>query len=338
MTVLYSNDFEAGTVGNAVAGWTNVTGAFTCVSSGAGYNTVSGTKAFSCGSTDGNIALYTGIAARADMALSGKFKYAGDGSGHCHFGPVIRSNIGASDGYRFYMLGNGAGNIQLLVRSRVGGSETAIGGTPTANLLTGVSVGTTVNWEARCVGTAIEFRIWTSGGRPSSPSWSTTDSSVTAAGYAGVRLVVNGQASASYAVDDVVIDDTLVVAATLSGSVTLDDLVAGGTLSVTPSSLTGSIALDDLVASGALGQAPGTITVPGLRNAATALVSNSNIANVLVIRISDRAILASLANQATNGSGDLVLSGVAFAPGTPVMVLGFDATGANSFRRAVVVV
>lgn len=124
----------------------------------------------------------------------------------------------------------------------------------------------------------------------------------------------------------------------LAGSIALDDVVAAGTLASIPSSLTGTIALDDLAASGTLGQAPGTVTVPGLRNAARSLVASTSIANVLVIRIADRAVLASLGAQFTNGSGDLVLSGVAFVPGTPVMVLGFDASGANSFRRAVVVV
>lgn len=130
---------------------------------------------------------------------------------------------------------------------------------------------------------------------------------------------------------------TRVPPAVVSGGITLDDINPAGTLVSLPSTLSGGVTLDDIVAAGSLGAAPGTITVSGLRNASKQLMVNLNLDHLMVIRIADRQVLLSLANQALDGNGDLVRSNVALAPGTLVMVLGFDSSGANSFRRAVTV-
>ncbi len=125
-------------------------------------------------------------------------------------------------------------------------------------------------------------------------------------------------------------------------SVTLRDFVAddaSGAAGGGP--LTGNAVLADASASGGMTGVGvvASVTVPELRNWADQLLALTTIENVLVIRVSDRTVVASFTNQSTNAQGDLLLLSAAFgAPGTPVMVLGFSADGSNRLARAVNVV
>jgi hypothetical protein len=108
-------------------------------------------------------------------------------------------------------------------------------------------------------------------------------------------------------------------ASTLSGSATLGDITASGTLSVSTSALSGSATLDDITAAGTLAQASGTITSPVLKNnTGTILASVTGIvANVynpttgaLVVR---KTGLSSSAGGIVTITDVLITAGVTYA-------------------------
>jgi hypothetical protein len=146
--------------------------------------------------------------------------------------------------------------------------------------------------------------------------------------------------SGSVALDNLVASGSMAsTASEVSGGVTLDDAVAGGDILSSASALSGGPALDPLVASGSLGQAPGVLTVPQLKNWSGQLLISQLVENVVVIRMSDRAVVAAFTNQTTHAStGDLALSSVALVPGTLCMVVGFNADGSARFARPITVV
>jgi hypothetical protein len=118
----------------------------------------------------------------------------------------------------------------------------------------------------------------------------------------------------------------------------LGALVAGGTLASVASAFAAGAILGPVSAGGALSIAPGVVTVPELRNWSGALLTSQLVENVVVIRISDRAVLASFTNQTTNGTtGNLSVSQVGLVPGTACLVVGFSADGSAAFTRAVTI-
>jgi hypothetical protein len=129
------------------------------------------------------------------------------------------------------------------------------------------------------------------------------------------------------------------VASTLSGGITLADLVAAGAFGIEPpSTLSGAITLGDIVAAGAFAMQPGTFTVPELRNWAGLLLMSQLVENVVVIRIADRALLAAFTNLTSDGgTGNLTGSSSALIPGTACLVVGFNADGSQRFARPVTI-
>jgi hypothetical protein len=144
-----------------------------------------------------------------------------------------------------------------------------------------------------------------------------------AAGNRGAAPVVSAAFTVAAATSD------------LAGGVTLDDAVAAGDLGVNPpSALSGGVTLDDVLAAGGMGASVGVATVPELRNWAGILLTSQLVENVVVIRISDCALLAAFTSQTTHATtGDLVLSHAALVPGTLVMVVGFNVDGTQRFAR-----
>ncbi len=119
---------------------------------------------------------------------------------------------------------------------------------------------------------------------------------------------------------------------------TLGALVAGGSMFSVASAFTGGATLGSLVGGGALSLVPGVVTVPELRNWSGALLTSQLVENIVVLRISDRAVLASFTNQTSNGvTGNLSMSQVGLVPGTACLVVGFNADGSAAFTRAVTI-
>lgn len=71
----------------------------------------------------------------------------------------------------------------------------------------------------------------------------------------------------------------------------------------------------------------GRITVPDIGPWTNSLLPNTTIENVLVIRISDRAVVLSVANQMTDASADLIIDHLNIITGVAYRVVGFNTDG-----------
>ena len=116
-------------------------------------------------------------------------------------------------------------------------------------------------------------------------------------------------------------------ASELTGTIALSDVIAAGTLATMASSMTGAITLADSIAAGSLGVQAGVITTPVVKNWSGIAQVAVNIPKILIVRVSDMAAVASFTNQATNGSGQLVISDPSIVPGTMYLVVTCNADG-----------
>lgn len=119
-------------------------------------------------------------------------------------------------------------------------------------------------------------------------------------------------------------------------TVVQSDLVASYTISSSLTTITSDLAgsyqllaavSSDLAASYTIAS-NGTLTVPVVNNTNSSIVSTT-IPHVVVNRVSDRTQVSSLASQATNSSGNLILSGL--VTGTLYAVSGWNADGSAMF-------
>lgn len=113
----------------------------------------------------------------------------------------------------------------------------------------------------------------------------------------------------------------------LTGSVTLDDIVASGSLSSIPSSLTGGITLDDIIAAGSLGQAPGVLVTTAFKNWSGAVLASAVIPKVAVLRVSDMSLVYSATNVSTDASGIMTITNIALVAGTQYLLVTCNAGG-----------
>lgn len=113
----------------------------------------------------------------------------------------------------------------------------------------------------------------------------------------------------------------------LSGGITLDALVAAGTLDSTPSSLTGAITLDAVAAAGSLGLAPGIITSSVFKNWSGAVLASVTIPKVAVIKVSDMSLVYSTTNVSTDASGIMTITNVALVSGVQYLLVTCNTDG-----------
>jgi hypothetical protein len=106
------------------------------------------------------------------------------------------------------------------------------------------------------------------------------------------------------------------VPASISGNVTLDDAVAGGTLTSIASSLSGNVTLDDAVAAGTLGIAPGVITTPPLKNNTGTVLANVTGVVANVYNATTGAFVVRKTGLASSGAGVVTITDPALAPST----------------------
>lgn len=164
-----------------------------------------------------------------------------------------------------------------------------------------------------------------------------TDSSITAAGTAGIYLFnmrETGVADAG-SLDNFDIANAA-SPSDVSGNITLDPVIAAGSMASSSSDLSGSVTLDPIMASGSLGLAPGTVSIPGLGNWGGSHSLAVTIPVVTFCRLVDGQQVLTLTNQVTHVStGDLGVTNAALVPGNWYMAIGWNADGSLSFRRPV---
>lgn len=200
MTVVYSNNFEAETVGALPADWTTPTGAATVTSS----SPVKGAKSIGlAGATDGYLAIYGGQAALGDqsVALCTRIEVIG-GAGITMAQPIARSNAAGTQHY----LALASTSDVVIYRANGGYSQIA----SAAHGLS-LSASQLVWLRLECSGTTIRARIWADGAsEPSTWTASVTEASF-ATGRQGVRFGVSsggGQSRADeFSVDNLTVPD-----------------------------------------------------------------------------------------------------------------------------------
>lgn len=111
----------------------------------------------------------------------------------------------------------------------------------------------------------------------------------------------------------------------LTGNVTLDPVLAAGSMGSSSSDLSGSVTLADVTPAGTLGLQPGVITITDLRNENNGPQHGITIPWLTVQRVADGVQVLALANQVSDGStGNLQISHAALVTGTWYVVTGWD--------------
>lgn len=199
MATVYSNNWDAETTGTLPAGWVNKVGTWTVSTT----NPVSGTKTLAPANTDGNVVLYTGAAAAANMRIDSVCKLQPSTG---YVGHVLRMDSDYLNGYVVLVSSLTTSGAEVLFFRRQAGNFSLLGNTAVSF---SASNGDAIALRTSIVGSALSAWVWnaTTGSIPGSASATATDGAVTAAGYAGFYNGTGG-ASNSGTVDDFVLDDT----------------------------------------------------------------------------------------------------------------------------------
>lgn len=220
MTTLYTSNFDALTAGQIAPGWTAKVGTWAVGET----SPVSGTQSFgSTSNADGDFALYTGVAARADMKVNLSCKLTSlPSEGNNNYYVALRMDSGYTAGY-LVACETTENRLRLYKRN---GAGFIVASGDTAFAFGSWASGDTLMIEASVVGTTIEARAWKSTeSRPASPSATWNDASY-ASGYAGLYRA--GMSKPAAAVDDFTLDDTVAGgAATVPSAPTIGTALAG---------------------------------------------------------------------------------------------------------------
>ncbi len=130
----------------------------------------------------------------ADFELEIRFTYANSGDGRLYVGMRSDADFDGGTYYEFYCDKYGTMALQKVVS----GSVTSLGSASFT-----VVQGTVYGLKFYAVGTSIKVKIWDTGGsEPGSYTFSVTDSSISAAGYAAVKVIGGGAAGFIVDFDD----------------------------------------------------------------------------------------------------------------------------------------
>lgn len=201
MTTLYSSNFDSESAGSIATGWEAKTGTWTVGT----VAVVSGSQSFACTSKgSGDLAVYTGAAATADASFTTAQKLVQINQ-TCSYYMGLRFSSDGQSGYLFALENTGtSGSFQVRLYKRVGGAYTPLN--TSATLLTGAAIGDILHAEVSCIGSTMEARLWLNGAsRPSTASYSFTDTAITTDGYPA--LYFGNTTSQSISVDDVIFSD-----------------------------------------------------------------------------------------------------------------------------------
>lgn len=183
MALLYSTNFDAVTAGQLPSGWLDLN---TAGYAAEAFNPISGANGFGMGTlTDGKLAIYSALAANTDFDVIFSSKVvAGNGtSGEQSYSCIVQANIG---GTTFYLFGIQLHAGALAMYKCVSGAFTDIGGGQQP--VTAFATNDIVTFRFQRTGTTLRYKAWLkSGSEPGTWQFSITDSSISAAGYAGLR-------------------------------------------------------------------------------------------------------------------------------------------------------
>lgn len=211
MTTLYTSNFDSETLNSQATGWVNKTGTWQVRN----VNPISGAQSYgSTTAVDADVALYTALAARADMGWQTDQKLATLTSTTIPIiGHVLRMDSSYQNGYTILLNHAGTGGqIKAMVFKRVSGSYAPI---LTSGTLVTAALNDTLHFRSTIVGNVIKIYVWLNGASmPGTPSATVTDSSISAAGYPGFYYALDGASTGTtMAVDNIVYDDAAAAAA-----------------------------------------------------------------------------------------------------------------------------
>jgi lysophospholipase L1-like esterase len=238
MTILCQDNFDGDTVGALPAGWVATNGAWSVGTA----NPVSAPNSLtSTTQATGNLVLFTGQGSSAPLGLQYDqiiTTALAPGANQTIMGAALRMDSLGKNGYEVYVLPANPTVNSIFVRivKVVSGTVTTLG---TASSGPTVNLGDTLHLRATANGTTISVYAWTNANaQPGAPTFTLTDSTFSAAGYAGFYYT-----SGVIGVDNVVIDN--VAASTISAATAL-------TLSGPSSGFTGASATFTVSTNGTL--------------------------------------------------------------------------------------
>ena len=261
--------------------------------------------------------------AGADYSVAADIKRIG-GTANPQMGVCGRMQAGAGTFYSSLHI-HSLNSTRLYVW--VAGTPTQIGSSYANTLTTGVAQ----THELRMTGSTIELYI------DGVLRISATDTTITTAGKAGIigHSMRDSGVADTGSIDNWSATDAAATS-DLSGNVTLDDVAPAGTLADGGASgLSGGVTLDAVAPAGTLGVAPGAYSIPALTNWSGSVQAAVTVPWVTFQRLADGVQVLVLADQVTNGSGDLSGTNAALAAGTTYMVCGWNADGSARFARPV---
>lgn len=205
MTVLYQSNFDAETVGNLPAGWANKAGTWQVKAD----NPVSGANAFGSNSNaDGDVVLYTGATAIADMQVDTKQVLVAASAKFPIVAHILRSDAANANHYAVLFSGVSTTGYSVLIFKKVAGAYASLGTFPIAQTL---AAGDVAHVRTKIVGSTINVYFGRNAAPSATPVATITDTFVTAAGYSGLYNGKDGT-TVVMTLDDFVLDDATVAA------------------------------------------------------------------------------------------------------------------------------
>lgn len=216
MATLFSTNFDALTVGNAVAGWTDITGTWQVVA----RTPADGANAFGpVPAVDYATVLYTGASAFADGGIKYSFKCT-SGSNSQFPGLIVKSNSDNTAGYLIWPYNLfGSVSFGAYKKTNSGVSGWASYGSSSGTILSPAD-GQVVHIRVKIVAQGISVYVWVDGNaEPGTATWTITmDSSISSAtaGYTGFWYPTNALAGNAVSVDKVEVFDNVAAATALT--------------------------------------------------------------------------------------------------------------------------
>jgi len=194
--IFYQNNFDSETTGTLPTGWSNIGTATWAIGT---TGSISGAKALSDSNISG-ISIYTGEAAQADSAGQISQVITLGSSGGANTGLFLRVSSDGNNGYLFAPDFSPSG---IVLFKKVNGTYTQLNSTSMGRTW---SNGDVAILKAEAQGTTLRWKVWKSTeSEPGFWTYSTTDSSVSAAGYIGIYEGRNwdGASDSISSVDDI---------------------------------------------------------------------------------------------------------------------------------------
>lgn len=203
MTILHSTNFDADTGGAIAPGWVAKIGAWAV-----GTNSpVSGAKSFGATSdADGNVALYTGATATADMQIDTACKLVDSGGKLPVISHILRSDAANANHYAALFSSVGPTGFSIIFFKKSGGSYSGLNGSFGTAISMTLAAGDTLRIRTKIVGSTISVYVGRNAEPGATPVATVSDSGVTAPGYPGLYYSKDG-ATTPMTIDDFALDN-----------------------------------------------------------------------------------------------------------------------------------